>query len=238
MHVDQRLLRRRHLQQRVARRRHLAQPLADHQQHVGVAHARRELRVDADADVAGVVADGGCRTGPGCGTRRRPAARAPRRSARSAAQASRSQRLPPTSTSGRSPRREPRAAAATSRAVRRGRDRLDARRVGARRARGQHVLGQRQHDRAGPAGHRDAIRVRDVLGDAFRRARSARPIWRCCRTSAGSRSPGTPRGRRSRRRPGRRTRSSASNPAPPCGCRWPRSTRRARASRRRCPGGR
>ena len=35
----------RHAEQRIARRDHLAQTLADDQQHVGIAHARRELRV-------------------------------------------------------------------------------------------------------------------------------------------------------------------------------------------------
>ena len=54
MDVDQRLRGHGRREQRIARRRHLAQPLADHEQHVGVANARGELRIDADPDVAGV----------------------------------------------------------------------------------------------------------------------------------------------------------------------------------------
>ena len=53
--VHERLLRRRHVEERVARRRHLAEPRPDGEQQVGLANTRRELRVDADADVADVA---------------------------------------------------------------------------------------------------------------------------------------------------------------------------------------
>ena len=56
------------------------------------------------------------------------------------------------------------------------------------------------------AGSRPAVDLRRPLGDRRR-------------TSAGSRSPETPRDPSCRRRPGRRTRSSASNPETRCGCR-------------------
>ena len=55
MHVDQRLLRHRRLEQCVAAGGHLAQPRADDQKHIGLLHALRELRVDADADIARVA---------------------------------------------------------------------------------------------------------------------------------------------------------------------------------------
>jgi hypothetical protein len=55
MDVDQRLLGNRHLEQRVAAGRHLAQAGADHQQDVGLLHARGQGRIGADADMAGIV---------------------------------------------------------------------------------------------------------------------------------------------------------------------------------------
>ena len=80
-----------------------------------------------------------------------------------------------------------------------------------RDALGQHVLGQRDHHRAGPAvGRRCRRRARRSPGCAPDR-RSRSPIWPSCRTPRGSRAPGTPRARACRARPGRRTRSSASN---------------------------
>ncbi len=51
----------------------------------------------------------------------------------------------------------------------RGRDeRIDARRVSALGARGEHVLGKRQHDGTRTAGHRDPVRMRQVFGNALR----------------------------------------------------------------------
>ena len=53
--MDQRLLRLWRGEQRVASGDHLSEAFADHQQHVGSADALGELRVDADAHVAGIV---------------------------------------------------------------------------------------------------------------------------------------------------------------------------------------
>ena len=78
MHVHERLLRPRDVEQRVAGGRHLAEPRPDDEQHVRLAHARGERRVDADPDVAGVARASRCRARPGAGTPRPPAARCPR----------------------------------------------------------------------------------------------------------------------------------------------------------------
>ena len=56
MHVNEALFRLRHIEERVARRRDLAQAFADDERHIGVAHAGSEPRVDADADIACIVA--------------------------------------------------------------------------------------------------------------------------------------------------------------------------------------
>ena len=42
----------------------------------------------------------------------------------------------------------------------------------------QHVFGQREHDRAGPPGHRSRIRARDIFGDALRIVDPRRPFAR------------------------------------------------------------
>jgi hypothetical protein len=55
VHVDQALGRHWRGQQRVAAGGHLAEARADGQDHIGFAHARRQFRIDADADVADVV---------------------------------------------------------------------------------------------------------------------------------------------------------------------------------------
>ncbi len=78
MHVHERLLRSRHVEQRVAGGGHLAEARADDEQHVRLAHARGERRVDADADVARVARASRCRARPGVGTRHPPAASCPR----------------------------------------------------------------------------------------------------------------------------------------------------------------
>ena len=84
------------------------------------------------------------------------------------------------------------------------RRRLDARRVGdRRRVSTQHVLGQRDHDRARPSLHRDVERAVDDLGDLGGALDLRSPIWRRSRKRRGSPSPGTPRGRASPARPGR-----------------------------------
>ena len=52
--MDERLRRVRHVEERVARRRDLAQPVADHEQHVGVAHALSEPRIGSQREMADV----------------------------------------------------------------------------------------------------------------------------------------------------------------------------------------
>ena len=52
--MDERLRRIRHVEERVAGRRDLAQPVADHEQHVGIAHALREPGVGAEREVPDV----------------------------------------------------------------------------------------------------------------------------------------------------------------------------------------
>jgi hypothetical protein len=53
--VHKALPRRRYVEEGVPRRRDLSQTFADDEQHVSVANAFREVRVDADADIAGIV---------------------------------------------------------------------------------------------------------------------------------------------------------------------------------------
>ena len=52
MDVHEALLRPRRLQQRIAAGRHLAEPGADGEDQIGFADAPRQLRIDADADIA------------------------------------------------------------------------------------------------------------------------------------------------------------------------------------------
>ena len=80
-----------------------------------------------------------------------------------------------------------------------GLDRLDARRVGDRGHLGQHVLRQRDHDRAGPALHRDVKGARDDFRDARGIVDLGRPFRRSSRTTRDSPSPGRPRARASPR---------------------------------------
>ncbi len=165
MHVHDALDGRGHADERVSARRHLAEALAEHQQHVGIAHARRKLRVDADADVACVlrvpvveeilVPERGCD---------RQAARLRKLRERIARRA-----IPAAAAD--DDERRPRAG---KQRVRRG----DGRRrrcadhrlhswwIGAYRFRRQHVFGQCEHDGARAAGDRGTPRVCDVFGDA------------------------------------------------------------------------
>jgi hypothetical protein len=55
IHVDEALARHGRIEERVAARRHLAQARAHDEEHVGLAHALGEDRVDADAHVADVL---------------------------------------------------------------------------------------------------------------------------------------------------------------------------------------
>ncbi len=165
--MDERLRRRGHVKKGVARGRHLAQALADHQQHVGVAHARGESGIDADSHVPGIVRVAIVEeilAAKRASHRQFGAFReAPQRGAGVGV---------PAAAAGDDQR---------SRGVRkqgaRGRDlagiggrddRIDARRVRAYGARSEHVLGKRQHDRTRAAGHRDAIRMRQVFRNALR----------------------------------------------------------------------
>ena len=227
VNVNELLRGHRRIEQRIARRGDFAQPLADHEQDVGVAHPRRELRIDADADVAGVVAvpvvekvliaeraGDGQRVAFGKAPQLRAGVDVP------SAAADEHQRAA----------RRPRAAPARPRPARRRAPRRVARRAARRRMpRARSACPREARARPAPAvpTSRRGTRARRTPGSA-RRGRSAPPTWPRCRTSGGSRSPGTLRDPRSRRRPGRRTRSSASNPAPPCGCRSRRSRRPVR----------
>ena len=53
--MHQSLFRPRHSEVLVAAGRHLAQAHADGEDQVGLTHTRREFRIDADADIAGVL---------------------------------------------------------------------------------------------------------------------------------------------------------------------------------------
>ena len=167
MDVHQGLLRLGDVDQAVAAARCLAEPGADEQQQVGVAHALAERRRHRDADVAGVVgvavvevvlaaerdADRqiealGERLDVGAGLSA-PAAAAQHHERPSG------------------PREQP----AQARHVGRRRVRLGgmiARRVGAVRGLGQHVLGQRDHHRPRPARDRGMERPADRFRDARR----------------------------------------------------------------------
>ena len=127
------------------------------------------LRIDADADVARVVAVAVVEQVLAA---ERARDRQPVRSRRSAASAAQASRVPSAAADDHERRRRAaRAAACAFASVRRRRRgwprprRAADRRTSARR--GQHVLRQREHDRPGPAGHRDAVGVRDVFGDAL-----------------------------------------------------------------------
>ncbi len=173
--MDQRLLRPRRLEQGVAAGRHLAQPHADGEHQVGVANARRQLRIDADADIAGI---------------QRMAVVEAVLEAESAAH----RQLPvlgealqrgaglgvPAAAAGDDDRplgREQHAAQLAQPARRRpGQHRLHARQHRRRGRRRQHVLGQGQHHRAGPALQRGVEGARDVLGQAVGALHLAHPL--------------------------------------------------------------
>ena len=235
MHVDQRLTRPRDVEQRVARGRHLAQPLADDEEHVRLAHARGERRVDADADVAGVVRVAMVeQVLPAESATDRPA---PALRQRAEGRGVGGVPAAPADDGERAPGAGEQRVRAIDR-VRIGRDRrgLDARRVVRHGLRGQHVLGQRDHDRSRAAGHRDGEGARDRLRDALGAVDLLDVLRRSSRTCAGSRLPGTPRARGSRCRPGPPAAASASSPAARRAPRSRRSTRPVRASRSPRPG--
>ncbi len=239
MQVHQRLGRTRRLDQRIAAGRHLAQPRADRDQQVGLAHPLRQLRIDADAHVTGVVgmavveqileAEGTRhRQLPGLGEALQCQAR----------------------------RRVPAAAAGDHQRALRGQQPL-AQFAQCRRSRpALRCAHPRQHrsaqsswsaclraaparpDRAGPA-RRCGRRAPHIRAGDRRRA-PRRPTWPCqaCRgrTSAGSRPPGRPRGRAGRWPPGRRTAPSACCPGRQCAARCSHWWRPDRGSRNTRPG--
>ena len=154
MHMNQRLARQRRFDQRIARCRDLAQTLAHGQQHVGVAHARSKLRIDADADVARIMimpiveqmlmakcARNGQSRALGEATQSRARFRIP---ARAACDDQRSLCSGEHLDNGVDLRL-------------RGcdRQRLDAQRIGDIGTRGEHVFRQREHDRSRASRHRN-----------------------------------------------------------------------------------
>ena len=141
-----------------------------------------------------------CRRSPGSARPPRRGCRSPRTTPRAPRPAAALHGWPPTIASGRSarceqrPRRASRSAlagAACAGGVGRG--------VGHVGRLGEHVLGQREHDRARAARRRDPERARRQLGDALDLVDLRDPLRRAGRTCAGSRSPGTPRARRASR---------------------------------------
>ena len=195
--MHQRLARARNVEQRIALRGDFAEPAADQHDQVRRLDAREQLRIDAEADVAGIARmqrvdqmraaeRGRDRHGEALGeARERRASRPPtsgcRRPARSAIS-------------------RPRAASAAS-PCRRGPARSRPARTPARRAprRARPACPRAARSPPGRAGRcrrcrRRATRSRGCAPD--RRSRS--PISPWCRTPRGSRAPGTPRARASR----------------------------------------
>ena len=218
MHMHQLGLRFGDIEHAVALRRHFAETPADQQHQVGALHARQQFRIWPDAEIAGVAGmqrveqmpasergrdrqrkafgkphqRGVACFGPAAAADERDRAlwRRPTNPAAGACRL-RPARSPPARTQSRqAPRR---ARSACPPAARSPPDRVVHCRPYGRRA------------KRSPGCARD------------RRSRS--PIWPWCRTPRGNRVPGTPRVRACRGRPGRRTRSSATNPGARCGCR-------------------
>ena len=237
MHMHERLPRARNVEQRIALRGDFAEPAADQHDQVGRLDAREQLRIDAEADVAGVAR---MQRIDQMGAAERGRDRH-RRSARRSARARR--RRPPTSGCRRRERSatsRPRAASAAS-PCRRGPARSRPARTPARPAPrpARPACPRAAPPPPGRAGRCRRCRTRATRSRGCapdRRSRS--PTSPSSRTPRGSRAPGTPRARASRAPPGRRTRSAASNPAWRCGCRARRWWRPARGCRTRRPAGR
>ncbi len=163
--MDQRLVGVGAFQQRVVGGRHFAHAAADQQHEVGLLDRCRQLRVDADADIAGIVrvqmveqhlaAEGAAdRQRPGLGD-----AAHPRHRLGIPARAAEDDEGPLGLAEQFLQRVELGfAGAGFDRCVRQGGGRLD--------QAGQHVLGQRDDDRAGAAGGRDRKGAGDEFGDA------------------------------------------------------------------------
>ena len=187
----------------VTLRRRLRHARADQQHEVGLLDPRPQLRIGREADLAGISWDARRR-------KRSPAGTSPRRAARIARRSGQNRRWPsrssPVRRGWRSAARRPPASVPSSRHLRRARpdrNRLRARGVDGLRRFCQHVLGQRDHHRAGPPLHRDVKGALDDFGDLRRGSRSPSPIWRSSRKRRDSPSPERRRGRASPARPGR-----------------------------------
>ena len=170
MDVDERLARSREVEQRVAARRHLAEPAADREHEIGVGQTSREPLVHGDAEHADVarraVVDEVLAAERArdrelvrlaerlhvAARLRRPAALAhdDERSLGGGEQLAQPLEIPGRGLDARG---------------------LDANSVGDVRLLGEHVLGQREHDRARPPGQRERERLGHRLGDVARRCR-------------------------------------------------------------------
>jgi hypothetical protein len=183
MQVHQLLLRSRRRQQLVAAGRHLAQARADRQHQISLGDARGELGIDADADIAGVarmaVVEHVLET-EGAAHRQLPAlGEALQRFA-----------------SGRGPAAaagdDERALGAGEQVAqhgqglgrRRGERRLDPRQHRRRGHDAQHVLGEREHHRSGPALHRGVEGTGHVLGQPVGIVHLADPLGEAERARA------------------------------------------------------
>ena len=193
------LLRRpRHRQQGVAAGGHFAQARAYDQQQVGVLHPLRQFRIDADADVAGIIRVRVVEQVLETESAARQASQFASMNRRRSAQALAFQPLPPRITSGRCACRQHRAQLCDIAGARMGHHLVVGVGVGGHRGLGEHVLGQGQHHRPFAPGHGAVKRVAQEFGHALRRDRCSRPTWPSARTCGGNRLPETPRARRSR----------------------------------------
>ena len=234
--MHQFLLRHRDAEQRVGLAGDLRHAGAESEHQIGALNARHQLRVHAEAEVARIRRVIGEKS---IWRRNVQATGSAKASAKRAKPARLSdQRLPPSSTIGCSGALDQLVQlghllrdGAVSIGLKRGR-------IGDRRHVGQHILGQRDDHRAGTARAwrrgRRATRSRESAPGR----RLPSPIWRSRRNPRDNPAPETPRARACRVRSGRRTGSSASNPAWRCAGRARRWWRPGRASRSRCPAGR
>ena len=167
MDVDERLARIGRLEERVSARRHLAEATADREHEVGVAKPAGDRLVHRDSEHADVarraVVDevlAAERTRDGELVRLAERLHVTARLRRPAALANDDER----------PLRGGEQLAQPLEVVRLGLDRgeLDARRVGDLRLLRENVFGERENDRAGPAGQRERERLGHVLGDPVR----------------------------------------------------------------------
>ena len=164
MDVDHPLARRGNVEQRIALRRRLRHPAADEQHQIGRFDARLQLGIDGVADLAGeivVLAVEGARAPKRPNDRQIEALGEPDEGG--------ARPLGPTAPAedGDRPLRRPQHLLQFGHLgqARPDRSRLDARRVERFGRFRQHVFGQRDHHRAGPALHRDVERALDDFGN-------------------------------------------------------------------------